>query len=57
MDQSSKQEKQLAFIQKTMKVSREYILETCRISRVSVEEIAHCLQNLGKTQLNSSFRV
>ncbi|MET0637424.1 MAG: hypothetical protein ABWZ25_15440 [Chitinophagaceae bacterium] len=38
-------EKQLEYLQSKLKVSREYILETCGISRVSLEKIIDYLEN------------
>ena len=50
-------ERQLEYIQRKLKVSREHILETCRITKVSLEKIVHCLDNSKKEFNRLSLRV
>lgn len=45
MNTTTSTEKQLEYIQKKLKVSREYIMETCRISKVSLEKIIDYIEN------------
>ena len=41
-------EKQLSYLQLKLKVSQEYILETCKLSRVSVDKIVEYLRQKDK---------
>ena len=57
MKASTLYETQLLYIQKTMKVSREYVLETCKLTRVSIVRLAEFLQNKERTPVNFSVRL
>ena len=41
-------EKQLMYLQQKLKVSQEYIVETCKLSRVSVDKIVEYLRQKDK---------
>ena len=57
MKASTLYETQLLYIQKTMKVSREYVIETCKLTRVSIVRLAEFLQNKERTPVNFSVRL